>query len=353
MKLKVDPGFCEAKKALEGEKSQLAFLIGNGINYIGSASGGISWDQLIDELISWAAGVSNSQAETIKMLKRLIERGSSGRTAVSLPEAFDILTATLWIKQGVASGYSAKVDLQAKISELLKDMKPSDAHKALYGWAVHAQAPILTTNYDHCIQDALNNRECKRRLFGTGNSMSDFYPWDRYYSPRKISDPCDEFALWHIHGDRRFRRSIRAGLDQYMGMVQRLRRHKMSVAKEVLYRIKKVQKMIPAFHKVPWLRIFMGKKLWIQGLAIREDEVSIRWLLIQRFRYWKRYKPDECLTNGWYIYGPTRKLGALDAERRLFFRSIGLKIFEIQNTSDVYRNLFKNQDQTISRRRYR
>jgi hypothetical protein len=340
IRTKNESGFRQAKRILAREKADLALLLGNGINLTSGASGGISWDQLMENLIASAAANSDEPSKATARLKRLLERGDSGETAASLPEVFDIIEATGTIKPVATGQPSHQLNLQSRIAEMLKGMKPGAPHRAVASWAIQSQVPILTTNYDHCFQDALDRKACKRQRFGSGKPHSDYYPWDRYYAPNKIADPAKGFAVWHIHGDQDLKRSIRAGLDQYMGMVERLRKLKRPVAREILHGPNEDERRDPAFHAVPWLRTFMGKKLWIQGLGLRAAEVSIRWLLVQRFRYRRRYKPEESLESGWYVHGPTDKTGQLEKERRIFFESVGLKIIEIAKPDEVYVDLF-------------
>jgi hypothetical protein len=85
----------------------------------------------------------------------------------------------------------------------------------------------------------------------------------------------------------------------------------------------------------------MGRKLWIQGLGLRADEVSLRWLLIQRFRYWRQYKPEDPKASGWYVHGPTDEIGPLDESRRAFFENVGLTVVEISNGDEIYAALFR------------
>jgi hypothetical protein len=339
IKAKSQSGFLQAKRILAREKANLALLLGNGINLTSGASGGISWDQLMENLIASAAANSPRPSETTARLKRLLERGDNGVTAASLPEVFDIIEATGTIQAVATKQPSDQLDLQSRIAQMLKGMKPGAPHKAVARWAIQSQVPILTTNYDHCFQDALDRKACKKQRFGNGKPHSDYYPWDRYYAPNKIADPANAFAVWHIHGDQDLKRSIRAGLDQYMGMVERLRKLKRSVAKEILRGPNEDGLRDPAFHAAPWLRTFMGKKLWIQGLGLRAAEVSIRWLLVQRFRYWRRYKPAHRLESGWYVHGPTDGTGQLEKERRIFFESVGLKVIEIATPDEAYVDL--------------
>lgn len=339
MKLKVS-GLKQAQQLLHKNRARIALVIGNGINLTSGAAGGISWDQLMENLIASAATGSPSPALTKSRLKSLLERGDDGQAPASLPEVFDIIEAIGTIKPGTTSPTSRDLHLQGQIAQMLREMKPGMSHKAVVKWAWKSRVPILTTNYDHCLQDALE-LNCKRRLFGTGKPRSDFYPWDRYYAPKAVVDPASEFAVWHVHGDRDLKRSIRAGLDQYMGMAQRLRKLKRPIAREILRGPGENQEGDPAYHAAPWLRIFMGRTLWIQGLGLRAAEVSLRWLLIQRFRYWRRYKPAHRNASGWYVHGPTVDIGPLDEGRRAFFENVGLTVIEIAKASEFYTALFR------------
>jgi len=333
-------GFQQAMDILAREKANVALMLGNGINLTSRGSRGISWDKLMENLITLAAANFPVQDETAVKLRRLLQRGANGETAASWPEVFDFILATGKIKPELRRRTSNELKLQSMIAQMLKEMKPGPPHRAVANWAAQFRVPILTTNYDHCFQDALASDVCKRHRFGNRKPLTDLYPWDRYYAPSIIGDPADSFAIWHIHGDRALRRSIRAGLDQYMGMVQRLRKLKLPVAKEILSGPDEDQRDDPAFHAAPWLRTFMGKKLWIQGLGLRSAEVSIRWLLIQRLRYWRRFRAEHRHENGWYVHGPTDKIGQLDEQRRSFFEGLGLKVIEIAKPNEVYLDLF-------------
>jgi hypothetical protein len=145
-------------------------------------------------------------------------------------------------------------------------------------------------------QDVLAGNVRKFRFVGR-EPLDRFCPWDRYYAPTKIKDPIAAFAIWHIHGDRAIRSSIRAGLDQYMGIAQRLRGRKLQTAREILDVAVKKPGHAPA--KGDLLRAFFGNRLWIQGLGLRSAEVTIRWLLIERLRYCRRFRADHYRESDW------------------------------------------------------
>ena len=337
-------GLERAKFVLSKNRLEVALLLGNGINRAARDSDGISWKELLQTLIKEASQYAEHPKKAESRLLRLLEEDDFKRTPASNPEVFDLIEATCNLDPGATQGRSEKIKLQSRISDLLKMIRPGKPHRQVVSWAHTAKVPVLITNYDHCLQDALGGLACPQRRLKTRRWVSDYYPWDRYYAPQPLTDPLDSFAIWHIHGDRVMRRSIRAGLDQYMGMVERLRGLKHKVAREMLSGPNEDQTRDPAYLKAPWLRIFMGRKLWIQGLALHADEVSLRWLLIQRFRYWKRYKPEHRHCSGWYIHGPANLCGSLDDDRRAFFESVGLEIIEIRRPENLYEALFKTID---------
>jgi hypothetical protein len=333
-------GFAKAKSILSRDHTEIALLIGNGINRAVENTAGISWKDLMVTLIKEAAAFAENPKRVKARLLRLLKENEQKGTPASNPEVFDLIAATCNLSLGSAIGLTSNLQLQTRVAELLKNMRPATPHRMTVNWAAFYSVPILTTNYDHCLQEAVSGKNCVRRRMGTRKARSDYYPWDRYYAPQRIVDPVESFAIWHIHGDRSMKRSIRAGLDQYMGMVQHLRGFKHKVAEEILSGPNEDQTRDPAYHAAPWLRVFMGKKLWIQGLALHADEVSLRWLLIQRFRYWKRYKPDYRRCSGWYVHGPTQMCGSLDEDRRAFLESVGLEVIEINSQQNLYQGLF-------------
>lgn len=331
-------GFFKAKAILLKEK-EIALLIGNGINNAVRHKRGISWKQLMETLVTEAAGFAEHPNKARKRLLRLLNENEHKRTPASNPEVFDLIEATCNLVPGSMKPATEQLSLHTRIAELFARMEHGAPHRALVAWAAANGVPVMTTNYDHCLQEAIEGAAIPRRIFTTRLKLSDRYPWNRYYAPQSVRDPIDSFAVWHIHGDHALRRSIRIGLDEYMGMVERLRKLKHGVAKEILSDPDEDPTRDPAYHAAPWLRIFMGRKLWIQGLALHADEVSLRWLLIQRFRYWKRYRSEHRQCSGWYVHGPVKICGGLDDDRRAFLESVGLKIIEIQNAENIYENL--------------
>ena len=161
MKLKIS-GLKNAQQLLNDNRASLALVIGNGINLVAGAAGGVSWDQLMEDLIASASAGSLNPASTRSRLARLLQRGTDGQAAASLPEIFDIIQAIGTIKLGASGPTTVDLNLQARIALMLQNMKPGLPHQAVVKWAWEFEVPVLTTNYDHCLQDALVDK-CKKR----------------------------------------------------------------------------------------------------------------------------------------------------------------------------------------------
>lgn len=189
-------------------------------------------------------------------------------------------------------------------------------------------APILTTNFDTYLSDSL---QTKRYILSHKENLykfNDFYPWNVYFSNKKINDPLHEFAIWHINGLTNYHRSIKLGLSDYMGCVERARKMIQGNSLNEYFNGKNQEYWI-GYNT--WLHILFNKDLFIFGLKLDENEVFLRWLLIQRAKYSRMYNT---LLKGWYINQKIPK------GKRFFLEQLGFEVIDIKNYNDLY-NAFK------------
>lgn len=95
---------------------------------------------------------------------------------------------------------------------------------------------------------------------------------------------------------RRYRRSIRLGLRHYMGPVQRARTW-LHRGEANLFNAKNRPDWNGAR---TWVHLIFNKPLLIFGLGLTETEVFLRWLLIERARYFRKF--PERAHPAWYVY---------------------------------------------------
>lgn len=276
-----------------------ALLIGNGINRYGSGAPKNSWNDL---LISLARKHIDSQTTEIP-------------PGVSLTEFYDSLELSL------SKGQNHGV-LQQDFCEPMHHWEPDQQHHGITQWAINNDSPILTTNFD-----TLLARAAKAKLHTLpGLRFTDFYPWNRYYGLSLIPRPDKGFGIWHINGTIQYKRSIRLGLTHYMGSVERARSWLHKGDEKSLFRSKE-PKDWTGFST--WLHVIFSKPLLIMGLGLEENEVFLRWLLIERARYFKSH--PEQRQPAWFAH-----VGKESPGKSYFLRSVGIEMLQVASYDTLY-----------------
>lgn len=272
----------DTESILGRHESELALVIGNGINLYGAAEVTNSWHDLLLQL---------AQAHLPAPL-RSVPRG------VALTEFYDVLA----LKSGASTTGSS---LQKEFCDLMSTWTHYEHHRWIMDWAQRAGRPVLTTNFEETLSDAGG---CSLHR-STKGGFTDYYPWESYYARDQIRNPATEFGIWHINGMQKYRRSIRLGLSHYMGSVERARNW---IHKGNGRRLFSGKDPSAWRGHATWLHAVFNCSLVIFGLSLDENEVFFRWLLIERAHYFKRF--PERSRKAWYVYA-----GDPLSEGKLFF----------------------------------
>ncbi len=150
-------------------------------------------------------------------------------------------------------------------------------HRRLMDFARESETPVLTTNFDSAFETSV-----KAKVHHTDSKgFTRYYPWKTYYGDDQLYNPMNGFGIWKIHGDIRYKDSIRLGLTDYMGSVERSRKliHR---GDDRLFEGKR-EGTWNGFQT--WLHIWFNLPIIIFGFGFGRDEVFLRWLLIERKRY--------------------------------------------------------------------
>lgn len=281
-------------------KNNIAFIVGNGINRFDCSSTGNSWEDLLIDL--WNTYNSSS--------KSAVPQG------ISETEFFDLLQLKI-------SASKHSINLSRKFCDLMSDWKPAAHHRQFVDWAANNKSPVLTTNFENTLGEA---GDC--RFLRVANSpFTDFYPWGACYAKNEVKNPAQEFAIWHINGMQKYQRSVRLGLTHYMGAVERARKWFYQGKDDSLFFGRKNNKWKGAD---TWLQIIFNKPLAIFGLGLGQTEVFLRWLLIERAKFFTRY-PDR-FQKAWYVHvkddSPPGKL--------LFLKSLGIEPVALEQYEEIY-----------------
>lgn len=290
------------KDVIKNKKEDVALVIGNGINQYGGADETNSWKSLLASLAK----------------KHGLPLHNGGLpTGVSPTEFYDVLELGR-----MAS--AQKGTLQKEFSDLMARWKPHRHHREIVAWASDNNVPILTTNYDNSLATAGN---CSLFSIKGKSNFTAFYPWGHYYSNSQLVEPDAGFGIWHINGMQHYSQSIRLGLSHYMGSVERTRNWLHKGSEDRLFGGKDRRQWVGAN---TWLHIVFNKPLAIFGLALAENEVFLRWLLIERAKYFKKY--PERKHAGWYFYTSKRE----ETGKLFFLEQVGITPIAAESYDELY-----------------
>ncbi|MFC2094391.1 hypothetical protein ACFLSH_02055 [Bacteroidota bacterium] len=295
------------KNIINRNKSEIAFLIGNGINRYQSNSNVLSWDSLLIKLLK----------KFTKLTNRKIPAG------ISTTEFYDILE--LESPDNIINGFA----IQKEVTALMQNWNPLPHHKKILNKIFSINAPVLTTNFDLILPRGMNLEKMKIETKG----FTDFYPWSVYFSKNNLVYPTDGFGIWYINGMIEYSRSIRLGLTHYMGSVERARRLIQKGKPDNLFSGKNNQNWQGS---KTWLHIIFNKSLCVFGLALEENEVFIRWLLIERAKYFKQF-PGRRM-KGWFVVKRPKTETDRYTGKKFFMERVGLKVIEVDEYDDIYKS---------------
>lgn len=297
--------------AVAKAKGRFAFVLGNGINRYAHPIEAKTWDELIKEL--WGKNLDFKD----------FPKTSFG---LSLTEVYDIMcmkTQGDWDE-----------NIKSYRKEIIEIFNEVPQNEILISQLKKLSVPILTTNYDGCIEGKLKKHATKK---------SEIYPIDEYFSNLEITKDNygHEFSVWHIHGRYNHQKSIRLGTADYMGLLTYTRNYLQKGAnlfnvkqEDDPWGIKKYgEKETEKGYRFSWLEIFYNCSLCINGLGLNSNETYLRWLLISRKKYLDRIGSE---ATGWYICSTSD----LDEGKKFFLQNVGLNIVIIDDFDVRYKDLF-------------
>jgi len=292
------------------DQHKLAFVVGNGINrYVDSEAQ--SWSKLLLDLYSRSGG---------RLKLKDIPEG------ITETEFFDVLEFQTNRKILDSNETYTKILKEKVIQRLSTNISNNDNYERLRECFKSWNVPVLTTNFD-C------NLEVKGGYYTLKNDrrkFTDFYPWDVYFSDEQKGkvNPLSYFAIWHVNGMLKYKRSIRLGFSDYMNLV--------SYTKEYLREYNNIKDgNIESWRgSKTWLNIFLQSNLCIFGLSLDANETYLRWLLIQRHRFSVNRNKTY---NDYYL---CVKDDMKEAGKKMFLESIGFNVVVMDSYDQIYKDFF-------------
>ena len=207
----------------------------------------------------------------------------------------------------------------------IKDPTKLEVHKRLMELAKSHNSPVLTTNFDAGFETAIG----AKMHHITAKGFTRYYPWKSYYAIDQLVKPCDGFGIWKVHGDVRYKDSIRLGLSDYIGSARRAD----DLLSKGAGRLGNSHRTAPWNGHDTWLDIWFNKPIIIFGLGYGPDETFLRWLLIERRRYFNKIGREMDVT---YIdVKPGNGQAPNNAVYNLM-KNLGVKLKLVSGFGDIY-----------------
>lgn len=231
-------------------------LVGNGPNYF---SRGVSWA----DVVRAAAKHTRLSNQTEKIMKE------------PLPLVYETIAA---------HGMSSESKIKGDLAKAMRAMTPNPIHEQLMslGWDT-----VLTTNYDHCLEEATGKRFIAANL----DSETTYSVFRRRQSGTRF--------VWHIHGDLSGPRTMMLGMHQYCGYVQKLRKY-LTTRSESPFVFGDPMDIERGRHS--WADLFLRDHVHIVGLGLGYEELLLWWLLGYKYRL-KHKKRLPCGGTTYYFAG--------------------------------------------------
>lgn len=285
---------------------RVALVIGNGIHRYQSAATDNDWGAMIQKM------AKNHQLDA-----------GSNAPHLALTELYDLIALKA---RELSDG-----ELQKEFVAPMMSWTPAAQHRRIVLWAQDRSVPVLTTNFDTVLADAAG--ATLHSLFqphGLRRRPTDLYPWEKYFAVDSTEAPCDQFGIWHVNGLINHPRSIRLGLTHYMASVSRARPWLHGDKESRLFS----ENNLPNWRgRNTWLHIVFNMPLVIFGLQLGAPEVFLRWLLIERARYFRQF-PLRRLP-AWYVH-PASERSNDDRAKYFFLDAIGVEPVAVRSYDDIY-----------------
>ena len=275
----------------------------------------ICWDLGIDaDFFMMSRG--DDDRELYNRLKRLNQKLSKGYLSVLLSNE---------LKNKVCN----------KVEGWMLDDKMSNMLTSIY----EMDAPILTTNFDLSISrkmEELYPYHLKYQVLKKGMS-SEVFPWSYYYGSHRLYDPCAGFGIWHMHGVASKSQSLCLGLSDYMRLTEKAWE---KIHKDDFFETDMFAGKNTSYWKgyKTWLHIIFNKSLFIMGLKLEENETFLRWLLIQRAKYFALF-PNRS-HKGWYVYAKQEENDLNFFGKKVFLEKVGITMLPVEKYDAIYQDLW-------------
>ena len=320
------------QQELRAHRETLTFVFGNGINRYACTKARVS-----SRMISWEGMLLNLWKNITK--EDFFMTNSKGEPTIpsegiTYTEFFSILENFLQNDNRLfVKNPKKRVGLKARTKAYVE--KHIDIRRKYHRWlqkklAEEFDCPVMTTNYDSNIEEGMMLDKTNRNLTRYTNN----FLMESYMTDEDGKAPFDEFCVWHINGSLRYASSLRIGLADYTSIINQAS-NRIDEWREAKRNQLSLDNL--GFTK-SWLRMFFEKDLCIVGLSLDTNEILLRWLLIERKKYFDNHPPEE-RRRTWYV----SKKKDVSKGMQFFLEFLGIEFVALDNYVDVYEGIFRTK----------
>jgi len=258
--------------------SNTVILLGNGINRLNKDENHISWESILKGL-----SMNNNNLDVPK--------------GYPLTEFFEIINIDR----------DDTIGMKNEFINSIRRIRPNSAHYDLISTCKNNGTNILTTNFDHALQNTDSFiKGADRKL---KKEFSNHYPWQRYYY---IDNEPKSIKIWHVNGDYEYSNSIKLSVSDYAGCINYFEKFDPSTKKSEYYNDR------------TWINEIMEKDLIVVGLSLSEAEIFLRHILIKRFLFSRK---NRIKSKGYFLTTKGSDVSH-DAKLRYFLKSVGIEMID-------------------------
>lgn len=168
-------------------------------------------------------------------------------------------------------------ELKERVVTRLRKARVGKGHEQVVAYCKNNRLPLLTTNFDLTFEQLVGGAP-----HTTSRMNRRYYPWNTYYAEQEHKRPLSSFGIWHVHGSIEYPDSLRLGLNDYTGAMQRIRSEFLPFASWVFNKKRGETPDAAKRLEGTWIEIFLTRSPIIVGLELAPYDTLLRWLLLRR-----------------------------------------------------------------------
>ncbi|MCX6145695.1 MAG: hypothetical protein NTW25_00370 [Candidatus Kapabacteria bacterium] len=337
------------KDLLQNQNEKPIFLFGNGINIYndGTNNDEICWNKLINSI------ANHENSENIQIVNSsLIERYEFLLLDKFLNSELNKDALDIRTEKEISNKFLD--DIESKIEDI-NSISKQNFLEVLKKYKINA----LTTNFEYKYLDSSNySYQSKDTIISSNDTTNKIIRFSSYYPINVHYRLSENSKIYFPHGIFKMKDSIKLSFHNYLKTIEYFRKLLPQYTFEKKRNETKSDYLenLQLKFKSSWLFDFFTKDIIIFGLGLGQDELFLRWLFIERYRFNNLYSSNNYIdvvpnpnVKTYYInFNNENNINELKdnnkienkIKKNVFFESLGIHEINFSNYSDFYKDLF-------------